>query len=213
MVETIEYLWVERNLPEKPCTIFNFGSTGDRTVELFTEKGYMVVGVDLQQDMRNMVNYKFYRGDFLKIVFEERFECVYAISTVEHAGLPVYGAEPFDLDGDIRAIRKLYDLLKPDGTLLVTVPYGLYPQSPTEWKVYDEAGLAKLVGDLEHSSTFFLAVGEYFLYGWRLLHGRVSSPLKEPPSSLMRNLYGEKALTQEMAEKTCSIACIKFWRR
>lgn len=45
-----EYKWVEENVPKEPCRIFNFGCRVDKTVGIFLEKGYSVVGVDLLTD-------------------------------------------------------------------------------------------------------------------------------------------------------------------
>ena len=76
MAENFEYLWIEKNLPEKPARLFNLGSNQDKTIELFTKKGYTVVGVDLLPDPRagKTPNYEFHQGNFLEMSFKQGFE-------------------------------------------------------------------------------------------------------------------------------------------
>lgn len=207
MAEGVEYLWVEKNLPKKPCRILNFGSNQDRSVEPFTERGYTIVGVDLLPDPRagTIKGYEFHEGDFFNMNFDEKFECIYAIGSVEHVGIQSYGMKIVDPDGDIKVVRKLYDLLKPSGKLLITVPFGGFLRY-FEWRVYGKDSLAKLVDGFEHSFEFFVAAGEYFLWGWRGIHGLVAS--EQPPMELLSEVMITRPITQESANKLVSIACV-----
>jgi len=208
MAENIEYTFVGNNLPEKPCRIFNFGSRLDKTVETFTKRGYTVVGVDLEEDDRAIENYEFHKGNFLKMDLKEKFKCIYAISSVEHVGLPYGNFAELDEIGDIKAVKKLYNMLEEGGNLLVTVPYGAFLKDDT-WRVYDKERLLRLVGEYSGSCYFYIALAEYFIGGWRAAHGMTD----ESALSVIGTLFEKYPMvSQEDAEKVYSVVCIKIRR-
>lgn len=51
------------------------------------------------------------------------FDAAFTMSSLDHDGLGRYG-DPLNPDGDLEAIAKIADLLKPDGLLFLTVPIG-----------------------------------------------------------------------------------------
>ena len=51
------------------------------------------------------------------------FDIILSISSFDHSGLGRYG-DPLDPDGDIKAIKSIHSILKPDGLLILTVPIG-----------------------------------------------------------------------------------------
>lgn len=204
MAENVEYAWVERNLPDKPSSLLNIGSRADKTVEAFTIKGHTIVGIDILQDDREIENYEFRIGDLLDMHFDEKFDCIYAVSSIEHSGLDCYEQTNVDADADLKIVEKIFGLLKPGGIMLITVPYGKFT-SGKDWRVYDDDRLAKLVGDYDHSITFFLATTEIFLRGWRSIHG---SALGESGANIV---YDNMPMIQiHNAGDVCSIACVKI---
>jgi SAM-dependent methyltransferase len=204
MAENVEYAWVERNLPDEPSSLLNIGSRADKTVEAFTIKGHTIVGIDILPDDREIKNYEFRIGDLLDMTFDEKFDCIYAISSIEHSGLDCYEQTNVDDDGDLKIVEKMFDLLKPGGTMLITIPYGKFT-SGKDWRVYDAARLSKLVGDYDHSTTFFLAITEIFLRGWRSIHG---SALEEDGANIV---YDNMPMIQiRNADDVCSVACVKI---
>lgn len=52
-----------------------------------------------------------------------RFDYALSISSFEHDGLGAYG-DPIDPEGDLKAMRKMKEILKPGGILLLAVPTG-----------------------------------------------------------------------------------------
>ena len=52
-----------------------------------------------------------------------KFDVAVSISSVEHDGLGRYG-DPIDPTGDLKAMQKIKELLKPDGWLILGVPVG-----------------------------------------------------------------------------------------
>ena len=52
------------------------------------------------------------------------FDVVTCISTIEHVGLGAYGEPPGAKDSDMVAMRRIRELTKPGGLLVLTVPLG-----------------------------------------------------------------------------------------
>jgi SAM-dependent methyltransferase len=80
---------------------------------------------------------------------------VIAVSTIEHIGLGHYG-DAFGERGDERVVKEITRILKPDGKLLATVPYGKHAITPSE-RIYDASALKRLFQELKIEKT------EYFL--------------------------------------------------
>jgi SAM-dependent methyltransferase len=84
----------------------------------------------------NILNYDF-PNDF--------FDIIIAISTIEHVGLPCYYQKIIDLDGDIKAMEKIYKWLKKGGNALITLPYGKPHHPPTFERVYNQETLKERI--------------------------------------------------------------------
>lgn len=73
----------------------------------------------------------FQQADVRHLPFEDAsFEVILAVSVIEHIGLSdsqVLSSDkpPEDTLGDVEAVRELMRVLKPDGRLVMTFPYGL----------------------------------------------------------------------------------------
>lgn len=65
---------------------------------------------------------------------QTRYDVIVCASTVEHIGQKAYGEfQSGDLEAPLKAIRKIYDLLKPGGKAIVTVPFGRLTDA--EWLI------------------------------------------------------------------------------
>jgi ubiquinone/menaquinone biosynthesis C-methylase UbiE len=98
--------------------------------------GYEVYSIDVQELLQLKIvhppNLKFIRGDIRHTNFPSNFfDRVIAVSTIEHIGLGHYGEE-FDERGDEKAIKEAIRILKPNGKLLATPPYGKYAITPVK---------------------------------------------------------------------------------
>jgi hypothetical protein len=75
------------------------------------------------------------------------FDAALCISTLEHVGLGWYGDSEYDA-GDRRALRRIAELLVPEGLLVLTVPYGTASVDALQRR-YDRAGLDTLLDGWE----------------------------------------------------------------
>jgi SAM-dependent methyltransferase len=78
----------------------------------------------------------------------ESFDAVVCVSTIEHVGLGAYG-EPRGANGtDLAAMRRMRELTKPGGLLVLTIPVGGTSVDEIQ-RTYDRAGLEALLGGWE----------------------------------------------------------------
>lgn len=73
------------------------------------------------------------------------YDAIIAISTLEHIGMPHYG-QPYVPDGDFLALYEIWQLLKPKGKLIWTVPCGL-PKVTSWYRQYDPPQLKRLMSN------------------------------------------------------------------
>jgi hypothetical protein len=69
---------------------------------------------------------------------------VLCVSTIEHVGLGWYGEAPQAPEADRQAVKRLAELLRPGGRLVLTVPYGRAGVDDVQ-RTYDDAGLDALL--------------------------------------------------------------------
>jgi 2-polyprenyl-3-methyl-5-hydroxy-6-metoxy-1,4-benzoquinol methylase len=72
------------------------------------------------------------------------FDAAVVLSAVEHFGLGHYGAGA-DGRADLAALRRLRELVRPGGRLVLTVPFAQAASADDFQRVYDDAGLAELL--------------------------------------------------------------------
>jgi SAM-dependent methyltransferase len=76
------------------------------------------------------------------------YDAALCISTVEHIGLGWYGEAVQDDGADRAALRRLAELVKPGGRLVLTVPFGRAAVDAVQ-RTYDDAGLDALLAGWE----------------------------------------------------------------
>ena len=124
----VEWSWISSQMPAGPGEALDFGNDGTMTGLIAVQRGFNVTAVDLT-DARfyyEHTRFRFLRGDILKLSLpREHFDLVINCSTVEHVGLAGrYGVVGHCPDGDLEAMVRLKELLKPQGLMLLTVPVG-----------------------------------------------------------------------------------------
>lgn len=51
------------------------------------------------------------------------FDAIIVVSTIEHVGMPAYGQEVIEEDGDLKAMNELRRIVKPGGYIILTTPF------------------------------------------------------------------------------------------
>ncbi len=124
----IEWSWVASQIPQVPGEALDFGAGVGFLGLIAAQRGFSVTAIDLgpAQWFYTHPGLRFVCGDILKTSLPPKhFDLVINCSTVEHVGLAGrYGVTEDNRDGDLAAMGRLRDLMKPGGTMLLTVPVG-----------------------------------------------------------------------------------------
>lgn len=113
--------------------------------------GHEMYGIDVLDYKRKHPNLKFYKGDIMHAPFKDNFfDLVISLSTLEHVGLGAYG-DPVENNGDIKAVREIYRILRKDGKFLLTIPFGK-PKNASWYRVYNRKSLKNLLGKFKIKS-------------------------------------------------------------
>lgn len=108
--------------------------------------GWEVYGIDIREFKLRFPNFHFILEDITNTSFSDNFfDVVCALSTLEHIGLGGrWGITADDPEGDAKAVTEVKRILRPNGTFLVTVPYGQRKIVGSLGKVYDKSWLRQL---------------------------------------------------------------------
>jgi ubiquinone/menaquinone biosynthesis C-methylase UbiE len=149
----VECPFALKNLPVPPARVLDVGCAGSFFPLILSSIGYDTYAVDIRNySILNRLEYKnfhFFKESIIKTSFPENyFDAVCAISTIEHIGLSGrYGAKE-DNDGDEKALKEMTRIVKPGGTILLTIPFGRAKIIRPFTKIYDSALVSKLTSGL-----------------------------------------------------------------
>lgn len=174
---TVEYPWFFSRLPRTAGRLLDAGSAlnygyilsheklDNKTISIFTlapeaenygERGISYIYGDLRESC--------YRGDY--------FDWIVSISTLEHIGMNntlFYTSDPSKNESDpesyLQALLELHRILKPNGVLYMTVPFG---RAETRgWlQIFDSEMVQKLLSVFK-PSAFQEAYFRYTSSGWQ----------------------------------------------
>ena len=136
----VEYAWVLRNIESENSRILDVGCYGTFFPILLASIGFEVWGIDTHNYKPRHPNFRFVRGDIRTAPLPQGyFDVITIISTIEHIGLRD--------DGDIECMKRLRQLLREKGKLILTTPYGK-PALFAGWRVYDMERLSRICDGL-----------------------------------------------------------------
>jgi SAM-dependent methyltransferase len=137
-----EYTFVIERLSHKPKgKVLDVGCTSrdNFLAPALAAIGWEVYGIDSRLFRLEYPGFHFVSGDITHTIFPDRFfDAVYAVSTFEHMGISGrYGIKTNIKDIDFKVMTEISRILKPGGSLFITVPYG-YGRILKSWaRIYD----------------------------------------------------------------------------
>ncbi len=178
----VEYGFVLREL-ESGKRLLDVGCTSPYNIIpiVLADQSWEVHGIDVREFRIHHPNFKFHLGDVRRTGFPDSyFDCVLAVSTVEHIGLRGRYSAAGDLEGDRTAILEIQRILRSGGNLLLTLPFGKPKIVGASHRIYDGKSLRMLVDGLT------LMKGEFYVKGddgyWLLCEEREAEKVEAPPA-------------------------------
>jgi len=144
----VEWAFLSTEMPSGPGDAIEFGCEQGYMSLLAAQKGFHVLANDLQQQSFTWQHpsVAFRQGDFLKLELpRNHFDLAINCSSVEHVGVAGrYGITVGQDEGDIDVMRRLAEILKPGGLLLMTAPCGRDAVMAPWCRVYGSQRLPRL---------------------------------------------------------------------
>lgn len=137
----IEYPWALNLIHNhtRDALILDVGCAGSMFTMLIYSIGFRVWGIDVRNASSDL--FSFVKGNICESPFDNNtFDVVTAISTVEHIGISEYARDYTDFS----AINEIHRILKPDGLLIMSVPFADKYREETFHRVYDADRLKEL---------------------------------------------------------------------
>ena len=147
----VEYAFVLRELNATSGRVLDVGCTSPYNVIplILADQNLEVWGIDVRRFKVRHPNFRFCLGDITHTTFPDSyFDRIIAVSTIEHIGLRGRYTSKGDSIGDRRAMLEIARILKKNGSVLVTVPFGRSKTADASHRVYDALKLRELVRGL-----------------------------------------------------------------
>jgi len=151
----IEYPWMLENIDIKEGRLLDIGSTICDNLYNTLPKTIEINCLNLNNAKFKNKEIKFKKGDIRNTNYPDNyFDCITCISTLEHIGVSGRYNSDEDSGGDLKAMREIKRILKPNGILLATVPYGAKDVLPIN-KLYNKSRIKNLFEGFEIMSQEF----------------------------------------------------------
>jgi len=148
-----EWDFVLDNIIKPPARILDAGCARSLMIYELDHRGYETYGLDFTAYFERLPErIKFFQGDILHTPFPDKyFDCVIAVSFIEHVGTGEYDAPTYD-SGDLKAIAEIHRITKPGGQLLLTMPskewardFELRSNIAADFRGYNDEAIERLV--------------------------------------------------------------------
>jgi len=151
---SVEIPWALANLPQRGA-ILDIGSCEATYLSALAQHGRIVHALDARDCRDDIPEAVVFHAQnlFGNSLLPLSYDAILCLSTLEHLGLPHYGSDMI-VGGDALALAEMARLLKPAGTLLVTVPAGI--SKTTLWyRQYSAPDLAHLFAHWHTEISYF----------------------------------------------------------
>jgi SAM-dependent methyltransferase len=154
--------------------------------------------------------YSYVFGDLRKTFFADAtFDTIASISTIEHIGLDnamLYTGDPADVESDengyIEAVREFRRVLKPNGTCLISVPFG--KRDNLGWyQVFDRAMIERVVAAFQPQSHRIDYFG-YTIDGWS------RGTAEALAHSTVYDKHSGRGWSSDLAASSRAVACLQL---
>jgi len=152
----IEYAFIIKNLIKlKKGKIVDVGFGDGLLMTSLATLGHRIFGIDIRLCLLRYPNTALLRGSICKAPYQDNsFDAVIAVSTIEHLGIKEAYGDLKDPKADKIAVTEMARILKPNGKMLITLPYG--KGGSPHWRIYNDYTLKQLLSGLR------IEVAEYF---------------------------------------------------
>ena len=142
----VEVPFVHRNLPYPfRGRVLDVGYRESQVIYELSSLGFESWGIDIRPPLVKFSGVEHVVGDICQYPFPAgHFDVVISLSTIEHIGLLGYGNLNYDPEGDLHALQGIHRALKPNGRLILTVPFGKRGQTVSS-RFYDHESLLALL--------------------------------------------------------------------
>lgn len=210
----IEYSWLLSQLELRPRRLFDAGSALNfelilkRLHELGRNVTIMTLEPEQQAYWKLKVSYQY--GDLRQTPFQDEwFDEIVSVSTLEHIGFDntFYGSNAKPESGNyIQAVNELWRILKPNGVLYITLPYGEADDIIINGKVFarqfNADMLDRLLGCLKTDSKHSVFY-RYTADGWILSEQSSCDDLH------YFNIHTQQNYDEDVAAAARAVCCIR----
>jgi SAM-dependent methyltransferase len=123
--------------------VLDVGATESTVALSLASLGYDVTAIDIRPYPLAHPRLRTIVGPIEEWGGDDVFDAVVCLSTIEHIGLPAYGAERKD-GAEVAAMRRMHELTAPGGLLVLTTRFGR-PGEDDFQRTYDRAALERLL--------------------------------------------------------------------
>ena len=158
--QQVELRWVNERIVEVPYafralsavqppgSVLDVGGTESSVCLSLATLGYDVTAVDPRPNPLSHERLRAVQARIEEWEHEAEFDAVVCLSTIEHVGTDAYDQEASDRRVDLEAMKRIRELTRPDGMLVLTTAVGRAAVGE-RGRVYDREGLDELLDGWE----------------------------------------------------------------
>jgi SAM-dependent methyltransferase len=158
--QQVELRWVNERIVEVPyafralsrvqphAKVLDVGATESTACLSLATLGYDVTAVDPRPNTLSHERLRVVVASIEQWEHEEEFDAVLCLSTIEHIGTAAYDQEATEQRLDLKAMKSIRELTRPDGVLVLTTAVGKASVGEGG-RVYDREGLDELLDGWE----------------------------------------------------------------